>query len=117
MSVRSGVLGVGVVMHVLRLPVERCVVYVLLGASSGEGAGDGWGELDIRIRYQSNITAYTYKHEIPTMFTTHYSTQRHYGSHILRVFPPLVTVQNTICSSTRSCSSDDVHNDDRNMLR
>ena len=26
MSVRSGVLGVGVVMHVLRLLVERCVV-------------------------------------------------------------------------------------------
>jgi len=27
------------------------------------------------------------------------------------------TVQNTICSSTRSCSPDDGHNDARNMLR
>jgi len=43
MSVRSGVLGVGVVMHVLRL-LERCVVQVLLGASRVECAGDGWGE-------------------------------------------------------------------------
>jgi len=36
MSVRSGVLGVGVVMHVLRLLDERCVVWVLLGAARGE---------------------------------------------------------------------------------
>ena len=53
----------------------------------------------------------------PAMFITHYSTQRHYSSHILRFFPRLVTVQNTICSSTWSCSPDDGHNDARNMLR
>ena len=41
----------------------------------------------IRNRYQLNTTAYTYTHEIPTRFTTHFSTQRHYGSHILRFFP------------------------------
>ena len=29
----------------------------------------------------------------------------------------LVTVQNTICGRTRSCSPDDGHNDARNMLR
>ena len=63
---------------------------MLLGASRGECAGRGWGDLDIRIRYQSNTTAYTYTHEIPTMFTTHYSTQRHYSSHILRFFPLLL---------------------------
>jgi len=45
---------------------------------------------DIRIRYQLNTTTYTYTHEIPTMFTTHYSTQRHYGSHISRFFPLLL---------------------------
>ena len=28
--------------------------------------------------------------EIPTIFTAHYSTQRHYGSHILRFFPLLL---------------------------
>jgi len=72
---------------------------------------------DIRIKYQLNTTAYTYTHEIPTMFTTHYSAQRHYVSHILRFFPPFVTVQNTICSYTQSCSPEDVHNDVRNMLR
>ena len=33
--VSPGVLGVGVVMHVLRLFDERCVVWVLLGASRG----------------------------------------------------------------------------------
>ena len=44
---------------------------------------------DIRIRYHLNTTAYTYTHEIPTVFTTHYSTQIHYGSHILW-FPPLL---------------------------
>ena len=45
MSVRSGILGVGVVMYVLRLLDERCVVLVLLGASGwGGGAGDGRGE-------------------------------------------------------------------------
>jgi len=97
---------------------------------------------DIRIRYQSNTTAYiyihttihihtrhrhthgihihtrpyTYTHETPTMFTSHYSTQRFYGSH-LTGFPPPVTVQNTICSNTRSCSLDDGHNNARNMLR
>ena len=38
-------------------------------------------------------------------------------AHILRLFPPPVTVQNTICSNTRSCSPDDGHNDARNMLR
>ena len=70
---------------------------------------------DVRIRYQSNTTTYT--HEIPTMFTTHYSTQRHYGSHILRFFPHLVTLQNTICGNTRSCSTDGGHNDALNMLR
>ena len=42
MSVISGVLGMGVVMHVLRLLDEWCVV--LLGASRGECAGDGWGK-------------------------------------------------------------------------
>jgi len=30
---------------------------------------------------------------------------------------PAQPVQNTICSNTRSCSPDDGHNDDRNMLR
>ena len=45
---------------------------------------------DIRIRYQLNTTPYTYTQEIQIMFTTHYSTQRHYGSHILRVFPLLL---------------------------
>ena len=30
---------------------------------------------------------------------------------------PTQPVQNTICSSTRSCSPDDRHNDARNMLR
>jgi len=60
--------------------------------------------------------AYTYTREIPAMFTNHYSTQRHYGSHILRFFSPLVTVQNTICSSTQSCSPEDGHNDAQNML-
>ena len=34
-----------------------------------------------------------------------------------RDFPPPVTVQNTICSNTGSCSPDDGHNDARNMLR
>ena len=51
------------------------------------------------------------------MFSAHYSTQRHYGYHILRFCSPLVTVQNTICGSAHSCSPDDGHNDDRNMLR
>jgi len=32
-------------------------------------------------------------------------------------FPPPVTVQNTICSNTRSCSPEDGHSDARNMLR
>jgi len=59
---------------------------------------------------------YTYTNEIPTMFTSHYSTQRFCGSH-LTVFPPPVSVQNTICSNTRSCSPGDGHNDARNMLR
>ena len=45
------------------------------------------------------------------------ATQRHCGSRNLRVFSPLVTVQNTICGGTRSCSPDDEHNDGRNMLR
>jgi len=45
---------------------------------------------DIRIRYQLNTTAYTYTHEIPTMFTSHYPTQRHYGCHILWFFPLLL---------------------------
>ena len=45
---------------------------------------------DIRIRYQLNTTAYTNTHEIPTMFTTHYSTQRQHGSHSLRFFPLLL---------------------------
>jgi len=54
---------------------------------------------DTRTRYQPNATACTYTHEIPTMFITHYSTQRHYGSNILRFCSPLVTVQNTICGS------------------
>jgi len=31
--------------------------------------------------------------------------------------PPLVTVQNSLCGNTRSCSPDDGHNDARNMLR
>ena len=35
----------------------------------------------------------------------------------LTVFPPLVTVQNTIYDNTRSCSPDDGHSDARNMLR
>ena len=72
---------------------------------------------DIRIRYQLNTTAYTYTHKIPAMITTHYSTKRHYGSRILRFFSPLVTVKNTICSSTWSCSPDVGHNDAQNMLR
>jgi len=55
--------------------------------------------------------AYTYTHEIPTMFTTHYSTQSLYGSHILMAFTPLVTVQNTIFGNTQSCSPEDGHND------
>jgi len=38
-------------------------------------------------------------------------------AHSLRFFPPPVTVQNTICSNTRSCSPGDGHNDARNMLR
>jgi len=45
---------------------------------------------DIRIRYQLNTTPYTYTHKIPTMLTIHYSTQRHYRSHILRFFPLLL---------------------------
>ena len=61
--------------------------------------------------------AYTYRHEIPTLCTAHYSTQRHYGSHILRFCSPLVTVQNIICGSAHSCSPDAGHNDARNMLR
>jgi len=40
MSVRSGVLGVGVVMRVLRLLDERCGMLVF----GGECAVDGWGE-------------------------------------------------------------------------
>ena len=36
-SVRSGVLGVGVVIHVLHLPDERCVV--LIGAGRGGCVG------------------------------------------------------------------------------
>ena len=72
---------------------------------------------DTRTRYQMNTTAYTYTHEIPTMFTAHYSTQRHYGFHILRFCSPLVTVQNTICGSAHFSSPDDGHNDARNMLR
>jgi len=32
-------------------------------------------------------------------------------AHKLRVFPPPVTVQNTICSNTMSCSSDNGQND------
>ena len=72
---------------------------------------------DTRTRYQLNTMAYTYTHEIPTMFTAHNSTQRHYGSYILRFCSPLVTVQNTICGSAHSCSPDDGHNDARNMLR
>ena len=42
-SVRSGVLGVGVVMHVLHLLDERYVVKALLGAARGYG-GDGRDE-------------------------------------------------------------------------
>jgi len=42
------------------------------------------------IRYQLSTTAYTYTHEIPTMFTTHYSIQRRCGSHILRFLPLLL---------------------------
>ena len=38
-------------------------------------------------------------------------------AHILRVFPPPVTVQNTICSNAQSCSPHEGHNDVRNMLR
>ena len=72
---------------------------------------------DTRTRYQLNTTAYTYTHEIPIMFSAHYSTQRHYGSHIVRFCSPLVTVQNTICGSAHSCSPDDGHNDARDMLR
>ena len=51
------------------------------------------------------------------MFSAHYSTQRRYGSHILRFCSPLVTVQNTTCGSAHYCSPDDGHNDARNMLR
>ena len=72
---------------------------------------------DTRTRYQLNTMAYTYTHEIPTVFTALYSTQRPYGSHILRFCSPLVTVQNTICGSTHTCSPDDGHNDAPNMLR
>jgi len=43
MSVRSGVLGVGVAMHVLRLLDERCGVGVIR-CFQGGCAGDGWGE-------------------------------------------------------------------------
>ena len=35
----------------------------------------------------------------------------------LWICSPLVTVQNTICGSTHSCSRDGGHNDARNMLR
>ena len=51
---------------------------------------------DIRNIYHSNTTVYTYTHgthintrpytnahEIPTMFTSHYSTQRFYGPHLM----------------------------------
>ena len=72
---------------------------------------------DTRTRYQLNTTTYTFTHEIPTMFSAHYPTQSHYGSHILRFCSPLVAVQNTTCSSAHSCSPDDGHNDARNMLR
>jgi len=44
MSVRSGVLGVGVLMPKLHLLVGRCVVWVFLGVSRGVCAGDGWGK-------------------------------------------------------------------------
>ena len=37
---------------------------------------------DIQIRYQLNTMAYTYTHEIPTMFTTHYSTHTLWLSHL-----------------------------------
>jgi len=40
-----------------------------------------------------------------------------YMTHILWFFPHPVTVQNTKCSNTWSCSPDDGHNDARNMLR
>jgi hypothetical protein len=72
---------------------------------------------DTQTRYQLNTTAYTCTHEIPTMFSAHYSTQRHYGSHILRFCSPLVTVQNTICGNAHTCSPDDGHNDAQNVLR
>ena len=51
------------------------------------------------------------------MFIAHYSTQGHYGSHILQFCSPLVTVQNTICGSAHSYSPDDGHNDAQNVLR
>ena len=69
------------------------------------------------VRYtHTHTTIHTYTHEIPTMFTSHYSTQRFYDSHLTVFFPP-VTVQKTICSNTRPCSPDDGHNDARNTLR
>jgi hypothetical protein len=72
---------------------------------------------DTRTKYQLNTTTYTYTHEMPAMFSAHYSTQRHYGSQILRFCSPLVTVQNTIRGSAHSFSPDDGHNNARNMLR
>jgi len=79
---------------------------------------------DIRIRYQSNTTAihrytrdHTHIHTESQISLLLITPRKHSMAHILRVFPSPVTVQNTICSNTRSCSPDDGHNDGRNMLR
>jgi len=69
--------------YTTHLSSSRCNTYITTPTPNTPDLTHIW------IRYQLNTTAYTYTHEIPIIFTTHYSTQRHYGSHILRFFPLL----------------------------